>query len=43
MVSKYVEKYPTSLAVMEMKIKRTLRFRLIPAKMAVLKETKNKF
>lgn len=36
-----VEKHPTSLAIGEMQIRTTLRFRLAPVRMAVTKKTIN--
>jgi hypothetical protein len=41
MTNKYIEKCSTSLAVMEMKIKTTLRFHLATVRLAIIKKTNN--
>jgi hypothetical protein len=41
MVSKYMKKCLTSLVIKEMKVKTTLRFHLIPVRMAMIKGNKN--
>jgi hypothetical protein len=41
MAKKQIKKCSPSLATKEMQIKTTLRFHLIPARMAIIKNTKN--
>jgi hypothetical protein len=41
MTNKYMKKYSKSLAIKEMPIKTTLRFRLIPVRLAIIKKTNN--
>jgi hypothetical protein len=41
MASKYMKKCSTSLVIKEMQIKITLRFQLIPVRMAVIKGNNN--
>jgi hypothetical protein len=42
MANKLKKKYSTSLAIKEMQIKMTLRFYLIPVRMAIINNTNNK-
>jgi hypothetical protein len=42
MVNKHMKKCSTSLAKKEKQIKTTLRFHLIPVRMAIIKKTNNK-
>jgi hypothetical protein len=42
MASKYMKKCLTSLVIKEMQIKTTLRFHLIPVRMAMFKDNNNK-
>jgi hypothetical protein len=41
MVKKHMKKYSPSLAIKELQIKTTLRFHLIPVKIAIIKSTTN--
>jgi hypothetical protein len=41
MASKYMKKCSTSLAIKEMQIKTTLRFHLIPVRMAIIRGNNN--
>jgi hypothetical protein len=42
MARQYMNKYSTSLAIKEMQIKTTLRFHLIPVRMAIFKDNSKK-
>jgi hypothetical protein len=42
MANKYMKKYSSSLVVKEMKFKTTVRFHLIPVRLAIIKKKKKK-
>jgi hypothetical protein len=43
MAKKHMKKFSSSLVIKEMKIKTTLRFHLIPVRIAIIKNTNNRF